>query len=179
MKLAAIEKNIAEYLREHKIKLLDGKQMKCPPSGTILRWASEHLIPSPTGGTRYAMWPQWAWEQTVTAAYLLGKEGWSRGRLCSARVSVGLALEGGRLVTTELDQLWDADSPYYTDAASWVLLVLKAYCGWPLDSPALIVENLDEHTRTPQYFAMPPIQREGQHPVEVDRLIHGDKLGLD
>lgn len=177
MKLSALEKDIAEYLREHKIKLLDGRRMECPPSGTILRWASEHLIPSPTGGTRYATWPGWSLEQTVTTAYLLGKEGWSRGRLWSARVSIGLRLERGGPLIDELDRLWLEDSPDYADAVLWVISVLKVHCDWALGDPATIVESMDEITRNLEYMPMPPIEEEGIHPIGVDRLIRADKLG--
>ncbi len=186
MTLKEVQKAVRKYLQKQKIRLRDGRNLTCPPLGTIRRWSAEKLIPSPSGGTRDANWPGSSVEEVIATAYLTHKQDWSRYRVKGARALLGPLFERGKKVVGD-PRAWPdvGEKETHRGTFEWALLVLKTRCGLPLETPATIVEVYHVPTDTVHYLPRKPAKIKGPGnvlPSAVDRLIpldwESEKLDL-
>lgn len=140
---------------------------------TLQAWAKEGLIPGFTGGRQHADWSDWAVPQAAAASHLIGNCGWQQRRVILARTYLWRRLESGRSIFPELDSwLKYADKKTYRRNFEWLMAVLKARCGLPVDRPATVTEVEDLETNTVRYVGGKPAKGpKGTHPREVDRLL--------
>lgn len=124
-------------------------------TGTTLRsWASVGLIPSPTGGRRYAVWPEWTLAEVAACAFLMRRVGWSSEMIRSCRASLGAELESGRSILLALEKF--RENPQLEAVLfQWVFSIFKGHVGKPIDQP-LSIREIDNDGVVSYGIALPP-----------------------
>ena len=141
--------------------------------GTLQAWANQGLIPASTGGRQHAAWSIWAVPEAAAAAHLIGNCGWSQKKVILVRSSFWRELEKGRSILPQLDRglSLGGDRKKYRRNFQWVMAVLKARCGKPVDQPATVTEVVNLKNGAVRYVGGKPAKApKGTHPGEVDRL---------
>ncbi len=141
---------------------------------TLQAWAKEGLIPGFTGGRQHAVWSVWAVAEAAAASHLIGNCGWGQKQVALVRSSFWRELEKGRSILPQLDRglSLGGDRKKYRRHFQWVMAVLKARCGKPVDQPATVTEVFDRENNTVRYvWGEPAKGPKGTHPREVDRLV--------
>ena len=140
--------------------------------GTLQGWAKCGVISAYSGSRKYAEWPEWTLAEVDAASHLIRSRGWLRQRVALIRSSFWRHLEKNESVQRGLDSwLGKKNKDIYRRSFEWLIAVLKARVGLPVDQPATVTEVANLENGTVRYVGGKPAKApKGTHPGEVDCL---------
>lgn len=120
------------------------------PDGTLRRWSASGLVPSPQG-RRNAQWSDWTLATAAAAAFLIHRAGWSAEQVQFCRLALAAELESGRSIVQVFLSKYKTSPELKSAIFQWLMAVLKAHLGKPLDSPMNVYAKENTDTRIVVY----------------------------